>query len=238
MSRIERVVVHGVLVVLLIVVFAERPGLTPSAEAVPARAEDVLGPADRVVLRGPAGEVSVSAVNGGLAWGERGTDRTWSLGAVDVPKLMRSLMESERFDEDRQALREEAETQNAEFEAQFEDFREEFGEITPEDPKFPEAQQRWQQMMQEYQKWQQGTMAIQQKLGAEQIETAFDELVDAVDIVAERLGVDLVIRFVPPAEPFASESLDQASDQVSRRLLLHHPESIDLTEKVAEELGV
>jgi Skp family chaperone for outer membrane proteins len=238
MGRIERIVVHGLLVVLLVMVFAERPGLTPAADAVPARVEDVLGPADRIVLRGPEGDVSLAGVDGGVSWGDRGTDRTWNLGAVDVPRLMRSLMESERFDEDRQALREEADAQNAEFEAQFEDFRDEYGEITPEDPKFPEAQQRWQQMMQEYQKWQQGTMAIQQKLGAEQIETAFRELVDAVDIVAERQGVDLVIRFVPPSEPFKSETLDQASDQVGRRLLLHHPDAIDLTAKVAEELGV
>ncbi len=238
MGRIERIVVHGLLVVLLLAVFAERPGLTPSADAVPARAEDVLGPADRMILRGPEGDVSVSAVDGGLSWGERGTDRSWTLGAVNVPKLMRSLMESERFDEDRRALREEADAQNAEFEEQFEAFREEYGEIKPDDPKFPEAQQRWQAMMQEYQKWQQGTMAIQQKLGSEQIETAFRELVDAVDIVAERLGVDLVIRFVPTSEPFDAETLDQASDQVSRRLLLHHPDAIDLTEKVAEELGV
>jgi hypothetical protein len=238
MGRIERIVVHGLLVVLLVVVFADRPGLTPSADAVPARTEDVLGPADRVILRGAEGDLSLSAADGGLSWGERQTDRTWSLGAVNVPKLMRSLMESERFDEDRQALRETAEAQNAEFEAQFEAFRDEYGEITPDDPKFPEAQQRWQLMMQEYQQWQQGTMAIQQKLGSEQIETAFRELVDAVDIVAERLDVDVVIRFVPTSEPFESETLDQASDQVSRRLLLHHPDAIDLTEKVAEELGV
>lgn len=242
MSRIERVVVHGLLVVLLVAVVAERPGwgpgLAPTAEAIPARLEDELGPADRLVLRGPEGDASITAVKDGIAWSDRATDRTWSIGAVNVPKLMRSLMESERFDEDRRALREEAETQNAEFEAQFEAFREEYGEITPEDPKFPEAQQRWQQMMQEYQKWQQGTMAIQQKLGAEQIETAYRELVDAVDIVADRLGVELVIRFVPPDEPFDSESLDQASDQVGRRLLLKYPDAIDITEKVASELGV
>lgn len=242
MSRMERLVVHGLLVVLLLAVIAGRPGwvpgLTPAAEAEPARLEDELGPADRLVLRGPDGDVSVSAVDGGLSWGSRSTDRAWSIGAVNVPRLMRSLMESERFDEDRQALREEAEAQNAEYEAQFEAFREEFGEITPEDPKFPEAQQRWQQMMQEYQKWQQGTMAIQQKLGAEQIETAYRELVDAVDIVAEKLGVEMVFRFVPPNEPFESESLDQASDQVGRRLLLKYPDAIDITEKVAGELGV
>lgn len=238
MGRIERIVVHGLLVVLLIAVVAERPAFSPAAEAVPARIEDQLGPADRLVLRAPDGDVSITAVKDGIAWSDRATDRTWSVGAVNVPKLMRSLMESERFDEDRRALREEAETQNAEFEAQFEAFREEFGDITPEDPKFPEAQQRWQLMMQEYQKWQQGTMAIQQKLGAEQIETAYRELVDAVDIVADRLGVELVIRFVPPDEPFDSESLDQASDQVGRRLLLKYPDTIDITEKVAGELGV
>lgn len=238
MHRIERLIVHGLLLVLLLVVVTDRPGFAPAAEAEPARLEDELGPADRLVLRGPEGDLPVTAAKGGLAWGERATDRTWSMAAVDVPKLMRSLMESERFEEDRRALREEAEIQNAEFEAQFEDFRGEYGEITPEDPQFAEAQTRWQQMMQEYQKWQQGTMAIQQKLGSEQIEAAYRELVDAADIVAERLGVELVIRFVPADEPFESETLDQASDQVGRRLFLRHPEAIDITEKVAGELGL
>ena len=162
----------------------------------------------------------------GLLLGREEDDRLGGVGA------------RHQREEDRLALRDTAETQNAEFEAQFEEFRDEYGELTPEDPKFPEAQERWQQMMQEYQQWQQGTMAIQQKLGSEQIEAAYRELVDATDIVAERLGVEMVIRFVPPDEPFESETLDQASDQVGRRLFLKYPDSIDITAKIEEELGL
>ena len=238
MNRIQSLIVYGPLVVLLFILVAERPGFAPAAEADPARLEDELGPADRLVLRGPKGEVPVTATDGGISWGDTATDRTWSLATVNVPRLMRALMESERFEEDRLTLREEAEAQNAEFETQFEEFRDEYGELTPEDPKFPEAQERWQLMMQEYQQWQQGTMAIQQKLGSEQIEAAYRELVDATDIVAERLGVEMVIRFVPPDEPFESETLDQASDQVGRRLFLKYPDSIDITAKIEEELGL
>ena len=81
-------------------------------------------------------------------------------------------------------------------------------------------------------------MAIQQKLGAEQVETAYRELVEAVDIVAEREGVEIVIRFVPVSDPFETDDLDLASDQVRRRLLLRYPDAIDLTSRVETELGL
>ena len=147
-------------------------------------------------------------------------------------------MNSERFSKDLRALQLEAEEQNRAYEERFAAFQEQAGNLTPEDPEFPEAQARWQGMMQEYQQWQQGTMGIQQKLGAEQVEAAYRELVEAVDIVAEKEGIELVIRFVPVADPFEVESLDLAGDQVRRRLLLRYPDSIDITAKVEAELGL
>ncbi|MAD78903.1 MAG: hypothetical protein CMJ51_05980 [Planctomycetaceae bacterium] len=241
MHRFERLAIHATLVILtllLVSVLTDRPGLTPAADAESSRLEEVLGPADRILLNRDGGEIDLTAKKNGIAWGERATDRSWSMGCVDVPRLISSLMDAERFTEDRRALQEEAEEQSRAFEERFEAFREEFGELTPEDPAFQGVQGQWQGMMQEYQQWQQGTMAVQQKLGAEQVEIAYRELVEAVDIVAEREGVELVLRFVPVSDPFEVDSLDLAGDQVRRRLFLRYPESIDLTGKVEAELGL
>lgn len=238
MQRVERIVVHTLLVVLLIAVFSDRPFPGNAAEAEPSRLEEVLGPADELVLLHDGKEVEVGAVGNGLSWGERPTDRSWSIGAVDVPKLLRSLMDSERFSEDRMALQKEVEEQSREFEERFESFREENAELGPDDPEFATAQGTWDVMMREYQEWQQGTMRIQQKLGAEQIEAGYRELVEAVDIVAEREGVEIVLRFVPVSDPFESDDMDRASNQVRQRLLLRYPEALDLTSKVESELGL
>ena len=238
MHRIERATIYTTLVILAIAVMSQRPGLTPAADAGAPAAEEVLGPADRLVLNGADGAVNVKAAGDGVGWGESPYQRTWSVATVDVPKLVRTLMESDRFDEDRTQLREEADAQNQEFQERFGAFQDEHSAVTPESPEFPEVQARFQEMMQEYQQWQQGTMAIQQKLGAEQIETAFKEMVEAIDIVAEEEGIDLVLRFVPVDQPFGVEMMDAANLQVQRRAILHYPDTIDITAKVEQELGL
>ena len=50
MHPVERVVVHVLLAALVVAVLLDRPIIGSSAEAEPARAEEVLGPADRLVL--------------------------------------------------------------------------------------------------------------------------------------------------------------------------------------------
>ena len=47
-----------------------------------------------------------------------------------------------------------------------------------------------------------------------------------------------MIRFVPVSDPFETDDLDLASDQVRRRLLLRYPDAIDLTSRVETELGL
>ncbi len=237
MHRIERISIYVILAALTTVILSQRSGLTSVAGAGSPIPEEVLGPADRIELNGPDGTVDVRAAGNAVGWGESPFQRTWSVATVDVPKLVRRLMESDRFDEDRAQLREEADAQNLEFQSRFKDFQEANAEVTPESPEFPQIQARFQEMMEEYQKWQQGTLAIQQKLGAEQIEAAFNEMVEAIDIVAEEEKIDLVLRFVPVDEAFKVDMMDAANIQVQRRLLLHYPESIDITAKVEQELG-
>jgi hypothetical protein len=239
MHRFERLIVHSLLAILTIAVLADfggRGSVAIGDDADPAK--ETLGPADELVLRGKSGDLTLRDDDGGLAFGDDPTSRVWSIGAVNVPKLLGLLMESDRFGEDRKEIQETAEEQNATFEAQFQAFQEEHAAVTPESPEFPEVQARFQAMMQEYQTWQKGTMAIQQRLGAEQIETAYRELIEAVDIVAEKRHIDIVTRFVPTSDLFKADNMDLASEQVRRRLFLRYPDAIDITEAVSAELGL
>ena len=239
MHRFERLIVHSLLAILTIAVLADfggRGSVAIGDDADPAK--ETLGPADELVLRGKSGDLTLRDDDGGLAFGDDPTSRVWSIGAVNVPKLLGLLMESDRFGEDHKEIQETAEEQNATFEAQFQAFQEEHAAVTPESPEFPEVQARFQAMMQEYQTWQKGTMAIQQRLGAEQIETAYRELIEAVDIVAEKRHIDIVTRFVPTSDLFKADNMDLASEQVRRRLFLRYPDAIDITEAVSAELGL
>ncbi|MDC0429050.1 OmpH family outer membrane protein [Phycisphaerales bacterium] len=239
MHRYERLIVHSLLAVLTIALFAEfsgRGSLAIGDDTEPAK--ETLGPADELVLRGESGDLILREDDGDLAFGEDPTAKVWSIGAVNVPKLLGLLMESDRFGEDRKEIQVTAEEQNATFEAQFQAFQEEHADVTPESPEFPEIQARFQAMMQEYQTWQNGTMAIQQRLGAEQIETAYRELIEAVDIVAEKRRIDIVTRFVPTSDPFQADTMELAGEQVRRRLFLRYPDAIDITEAVSAELGL
>jgi len=238
MHRIERIVIHVVLLALVVVLLADFEGPGRSAIGDEPRPADKLGPADEVLLRGDDGELVLTNTKGRLAFGERPTERIWSIGSVNVSRLLKTLMDADRFGEARTELQEEAAEQNAAYEARFEAFQQENADVNQESPDFPRVQAQFQQMMQEYQSWQQGTMAIRQKLGAEQIESAYRELIEAVDIVAERQGIDIVTQFVPTGEPFDAETMDVASLQVRRRGLLRYPDEIDITEAVAEELGL
>ena len=238
MHRIERIVVHVVLLAVVTLLLADLEGPGRAAIGDEPRPADQLGPADEVLLRGEAGDLTLSNAKGRIAFGTRPTERVWSIGAVNVPRLLSSLMEADRFGEARTELQEEAGEQNATYEARFEAFQEEHADVTPESPEFPRIQAEFQQMMKEYQNWQQGTMAIRQKLGAEQIEAAYRELIEAVDIVAERRGIDIVTRFVPTGDPFQADTMDLAGEEVRRRGFLRYPDQIDITEAVAEELGL
>ncbi len=238
MHRIERIAVHAVLLALVVIVLADFEGPGRAAIGDEPRLAEKLGPADELLLRGEDGELVVSNSEGRLAFGERPTDRIWAIGAVNVSRLLKSLMDADRFGEARTELQEEAAEQNASYEAKFEAFQRENADVTQESPDFPRVQAEFQQMMQEYQTWQQGTMAIRQKLGAEQIESAYRELIEAVDIVAERQGIDIVTQFAPTAEPFEADTMDLASQQVRRRGFLRYPDAIDITEAVADELGL
>lgn len=239
MGRVERIFVYGILSILLLTAFG-RNGLdmTPAATANETPAKDTLGPADELLLKGKDGELTIMNGDGRIAWNEDDTSRAWSAATVNLTQLMPEILKRESYAEELSEMENMAREQNSNFEEQFKALQDEYGEIGPDDPKFPEAQQRAQALMTKYNEWQQGTLQIRGKKVAEQIERAYREVVEAVEVVAENQKIDMVYRFIPTSEEFVADSPEAASEQIRLRTFLRYPEEIDITGAVREELGL
>ena len=75
-------------------------------------------------------------------------------------------------------------------------------------------------------------------MGATHLEMAYREITAAVNVVADRLEIDLVIRFIPPDDEFVLTNEAAAIDQIRLRSLLRYPEACDITSDVLEELNL
>lgn len=196
-----------------------------------------LGPADELVLSG-ASDLVVRNQDGRIGWGERPTDRAWSLGAVHIDRVIKALLQSEAYLGERNDLETELIELDAEFNERAEALQEEYADVTEGDPEFPEAQERSQRMMQEYQQFAQAAQARMGQLQTEQLERGYRELVEAVEVVSDRQDLDIVIRFIPTAESFGTNLVEQAMLQIQLRTLLRYPDALDITEDILEELAL
>ena len=73
---------------------------------------------------------------------------------------------------------------------------------------------------------------------AEQLEKAYREMIDAVEVVADRMDIDIVYRFIPTSEAFEAENPEQAMMAIRLRTALRYPEQLDITDAVLEEMSL
>ena len=239
MGRAERFLVYSLLAVLLIAVFGrDYSGLAAPATASEPRLAEELGPADALLLNGTKGELTLTNNEGRVSWSNQETSRAWAIGAVNLSSVLPKLLQRDTYTEEMNELESVALEQNAEFEKSFTDLQNEYGDITPDDPKYPEAQQRAQALMAQYKEWQQTTLQIRAKKAAEQLESAYREVIEAVEVVADNQQIDMVYRFIPTSEEFNSDIPENAAEQIRLRTLLRYPDQIDITANVSEELGL
>jgi Skp family chaperone for outer membrane proteins len=182
--------------------------------------------------------VSLRKVDGKVAFGERPTERVWSIGAVNSDKIMKLLLRSERFDDERKSLEESAKGKDEEFRRRFQELEAKYKDIDPKSPEFEQGRAEVEGFFKEVEAWRKETAERMSKLQAEQIEKAYREMTAAVDVVCERLKVDIVLRFVPTAQPFDSAAPADAMLQVQVRTFLRYPEQIDLTPDLLKELSL
>ena len=206
--------------------------VTATQDAPPDRIE-----ADEVVLSGREPLV-LSNRDERLSWGNRPTERVWSFGAVHIDRVIKALMQSDAYLGEREELEQELIEMEQEFSARGEALQEEYADISEEDPDFPEAQQRMQAMMQEYQQFAQVAQGRMGQLQTIQLERGYREMVEAVEVISDEKSIDMVVRFIPTAEPFGTNVVEQAMLQIRLRTLLRYPDAIDITEDVLEELDL
>ena len=235
MLKTDRIVAITALAVALFALLMN-PGTQRSADA-GLEDPEKLGPAASLVLSGEKDLVITNQAQR-IGWGERPTDRAWSLGAVHIDRVIKALLQSGAYNEERQDLENELMELDAEFNARAEALQAEYADVQETDPEFPEAQERSQAMMQEYQQFAQVAQARMSQLQTQQLERGYREMVEAVEVVSDQQDLDLVMRFIPTAESFGTNVVEQAMLQIRLRTLLRYPEAIDITEAILEELDL
>jgi hypothetical protein len=208
------------------------------------RAAVELGPADALLLAAPAGAAAdappLTLRNGlgRLSWGSEPGSRAFSIGLVHVDRILKGIIQSDRFIADRMKFDEQAREAREEFERRFKAFEEKYPNPDPKSPDFEQVQREFAALQNEAQAWAARIQDIQSRLAAEQVEKAYKEMISAVEVVADRRAVDIVYRFLPASKPFEALSLPDAMLQVQSRTMLRYPDSIDITDDVVRELGL
>lgn len=236
MRHRERFVVYSLLALLVASAFGW-PRTASTAEAEPILADD-LGPADAVVLRGAKGDLRVRNEAGRLAWGDRPTDRATTMAFVDVDRIMSLLLEAPRLGDERKSLEERGREKMKEFESQRDEFIKQYGRIGPDHPDFERASEAWKVLRESLDQWQAEMTEQGEKLLREQIDVSWKETLAAIDLVAERRGIDVVMRFVPTTKAFEAEDPEGGLTQLIGRTVLRMPEALDLTPEIMKEMNL
>ncbi len=230
-----------VLAAAVLVLMSDR--LTGQAGAKDDAKAPSLGPASQLTLENENAEtITLKVEEKRIAWGDQPQQRIRSIAYVHTGKALGALMQGESYVEEQQLLTEEMKEAQQAIADAFEAMQEKMQGITPEDPEFDSINQEAQAVLQQRDRFVQQANAAKATLGAEQVERAYRELVDAVNVVADRLEIDTVHRFIPTDDSFEIQpgpgAFQAAMLQIRLRSVLRYPEDIDITEEVMEELGI
>jgi Skp family chaperone for outer membrane proteins len=217
-----------------LVLRAPAPVAVATAPAMPSD----LGPADAVILTGKDSNLQLRNADGKLAFGDQPTARAWSVGAVNSDKVMKLLLKSERFEDERKQLEEGAKGKDEEFRKRYAELESKYKDLDPKSPGFEQGRGEVEAFFKEVEGWRKEITDRLGRLQAEQIEKAYREMANAVDVVADRAKVDLVFRFVPTSQEFGTQTPADAMLAVQVRTFLRYPEAVDLTAELLKELSL
>jgi Skp family chaperone for outer membrane proteins len=198
----------------------------------------VLGPADSVVLSGEDGDVTITNSEGHISWGEKKTSTVWSIGFMETGKALSQLLKADHFKDKRDDLNAELKDTMTETRGALEAIAEEAQNLEPDDPSTREIHQRWQKLYDEFQNLQKLAADARGALMADQMQESYNEILEAVNVVSERMSIDMVLRFIPPDGEFEQGNPDSTIMQIRLRTALKLPEGIDITDEVLAELGL
>lgn len=161
-----------------------------------------------------------------------------SIAYVHISRILNSLLQGETYEDERQAMIEQIEEKDLEYRDQLNALNERIQALDPESPEAQQIQQQGGQLIQEYRGWQQQIAMQQDQLAAKHLEQVYRDMIDAVNVVGERLDIDMVYRFIPTDEEFDLRSVEAATMAIRLRPALRYPEDLDITIEVMEELSI
>jgi Skp family chaperone for outer membrane proteins len=157
---------------------------------------------------------------------------------VYIGEILNQLMQSEAIEEERDRLMADLQETETGYRQKLDDLN---GRLQEMDPESEDAQRVFEEgrtVYDEYMRWQQGAMAQRGQLDAQHLERVYRDLVEAVQVVADRKGIDTVYRFIPTEEAFRAENPEQAMLAIRLRTAIRYPEELDITDDVLEELSL
>ena len=199
--------------------------------------EDKLGPLSAITLAGEK-ELTITNVDDHISFGEEKTSKVWSIGFVEVGKALAQLMQAEHFNEERIELNSQLEEQIAQASNIMKNLQEEGKSLSPDSPEVPAFRQRWEQARVEFQRMQKIGIDARNALLAVQMSNSYAEIIEAVNVVSERLNIDMVLRFIPQDSEFTQTTPDATMMQIRLRTALRVPDGVDITDEVLSELGL
>jgi Skp family chaperone for outer membrane proteins len=197
-----------------------------------------LGPVDSITIAGTDGDLTVTNVDKRISWGEEKTSQVWSIGFMETGKALQQLMKADHFVEVRDELDEELEEGLTEAREILDEIMERGRSLEPDDQEAPELRQQWENAYRNFERVQQEATQIRGKLASEQMQESYNEVLEAVNVVSDRLHIDMVLRFIPPDAEFEGNSPESSMMQIRLRTALRLPEGIDITDEVLSELGL
>jgi len=197
--------------------------------------------AERLVLTAGGDDndvVTLSARDGRVAWGEDAVSRAHSTAFADVYRVLDAVMTSSTYEDRRTELREEYDDRMSAVQAEYEAFVEANRDIGPDHPAYEEAANRFQALVERRDSLNAEANNAFARLVGLQIEEAYREIVEAVEVVSDRRDIDLVVRFVPTRKAFEGNTPEAARRAVSVRTALRYPDGLDITDAVLEEMAL
>lgn len=240
MKPTERIVLYtalGLLGAMNTVFLLSSTGRTAFAETRDFLA-DVLGPAEAVKLTDGDKEVEVKAKDGRVTWGTGDFKQTYTIGFVDISKALNPLMEQASFTEERKTLADELDAKDKEYREKLDAFGEELKTADRNDPAAQEKFKEAQALYKEYTDWGKTAIGRRNTMDVAQLQKAYKELVSAVDVVSQKLGVDIVLRFIPTENEFKAIDAEGALTEIRLRSAVKYPTGLDITSEVLEELSL
>lgn len=251
MRNSERIVIYTALMVLgaLNIIFLTGGGSSRAwaqdagAAGTETMAGEKLGPAESVTLVDPENKnqsLELRNRKQHLTWGDDAYHEARSIAFLHVGKPLYGLMSSDAYSQPIEQVRSELSAEAKQRDSDLRALYEQIQSLDPKDPATADKQNDFLKQRDEFQKWLQESQQRIAKMEADALMKAYDEIVAAVDVVAERKHIDLVLRFLPSELDEGTEvnNADEAQSVIRGRTAVKYPEDLDITNLVMEELSL